>query len=71
MNGSATWTCGRRASLWSVSSSDANDAPWMPSRPVFAPTASKTFPTPFATARISRSSRTNPTHIALISGLPE
>ena len=70
VNGSPTWTCGRRRSLSCVSSSDANDAPWMPSRPVRAPTTSSTLPTPRAAAVIKSASRSRPTHIALTSGLP-
>ncbi len=42
----------------------------MPSRPVLEPTASSTLLTPDATARMRCSSRSNPTHIALSSGLP-
>jgi hypothetical protein len=38
MNGSPTWTVGRFSSLPSPNSADAMVAPWMPSRPVFAPT---------------------------------
>src|SRR5438552_633368 len=37
VNGSPTWTWGLRRSLSSVSSSEANEAPWMPSRPVREP----------------------------------
>ena len=38
VNGSPTWTVGRLASLASLNSADAIVAPWMPSRPVLAPT---------------------------------
>ena len=38
VNGSPTWTVGRLASLSSENSADAMVAPWMPSRPVLAPT---------------------------------
>jgi hypothetical protein len=37
VNGSPTCTIGRFASLADERSSEANDAPWMPSRPVRAP----------------------------------
>ena len=36
-NGSPTWTVGRRFAFSSSKTSDAIDAPWMPSRPVFEP----------------------------------
>ena len=70
VNGSPTWTCGRRASLFSLSSSEAKLAPWMPSRPVLAPTQSSTLPTPDAAARIRSASLSRPTHMALTSGFP-
>ena len=38
MNGSPTWTAGRFSADFSSNSADAIVAPWMPSRPVFAPT---------------------------------
>ena len=38
VNGSPTWTLGRLASESSLSSTLANVAPWMPSRPVAEPT---------------------------------
>ena len=38
MNGSPTWTVGRFSSLPSPNSADAMVAPWIPSRPVLAPT---------------------------------
>ena len=38
MNGSPTWTVGRFSSLPSPNSAEAMVAPWMPSRPVLAPT---------------------------------
>ncbi len=38
VNGSPTCTVGRFASVSSVNSVDAMVAPWMPSRPVLAPT---------------------------------
>ena len=70
VNGSPTWTCGRRASLFSLSSSEAKLAPWIPSRPVRAPTQSSTLPTPCAAARMRSASLSRPTHIAFTSGLP-
>jgi len=71
VNGSPTWTWGRRCSLSRVSSSDANDAPCMPSRPVLEPTARRMLPTPCAAALISSFSFSTPTHMAFTSGLPE
>ena len=65
---SPTCTCGRRRSR--VNSSEANDAPWMPSRPVRDPTTSSTLPTPWAAAVMRSRSRSNPTHMALTRGLP-
>jgi hypothetical protein len=38
MNGSPTWTAGRFSADDSSNSAEAMVAPWMPSRPVFAPT---------------------------------
>ena len=38
MNGSPTCTAGRFSADLSSNSADAIVAPWMPSRPVFAPT---------------------------------
>ena len=38
MNGSPTCTLGRFSAEASSNSADAIVAPWMPSRPVFAPT---------------------------------
>ena len=38
MNGSPTWTVGRFSSLLSPNSAEAIVAPWIPSRPVLAPT---------------------------------
>ena len=70
VKGSPTWTCGRRDSLFSDSSSEAKLAPWIPSRPVRAPTARSTLPTPSAAARIRSDSRSRPTHMAFTSGLP-
>ena len=70
VNGSPTCTWGRRCSLSRVSSSEANDAPWMPSRPVRDPTTSSTLPTPCAAAVMRSCSRNSPTHMALTSGLP-
>src|SRR5213080_2692797 len=70
VKGSPTWTCGRRRSLAWVSSSDANDAPWIPSRPVLEPTTTSTLPTPCAAAVIRSASRSSPTHMALTSGFP-
>ncbi len=70
VNGSPTCTRGRLASVAADRSSEANEAPWMPSRPVRAPTAMIGLPTPCATARISSDSFISPTHMALTSGLP-
>ncbi len=71
MNGLPTCTAGRRSSLDSSSCTLANVAPWIPSRPVSAPTIISRLPGPSARARTSLSSRPTPTHIAFTSGLPE
>jgi hypothetical protein len=70
VNGSPTCTIGRFASLSSVSSAEAKVAPWMPSRPVFEPTAMIGLPTPSATPVISSSRFISPIAIALTSGFP-
>ena len=71
VNGSPTWTWGRLASSEStLSSSDANVAPWMPSRPVRAPTAMSGLPVPEADAVMSSSRFSSPRHIAFTTGLP-
>ncbi len=71
VNGSPTCTCGRLASSESsLSSSLAKVAPWMPSRPVRAPTAMSVLPTPEADAVISSSRFMRPRHIAFTIGLP-
>ncbi len=51
VKGSPTCTRGRLASLAAERSSEANEAPWIPSRPVRAPTAMIGLPTPCALAR--------------------
>src|ERR1035437_8486628 len=51
MKGLPTCTAGRRCSLASLSSTDAKVAPWMPSRPVSAPTSMTTLPSRLALAR--------------------
>ena len=71
MNGLPTCTAGRRSSDFSSSSTLANVAPWMPSRPVSAPTSMSRLPGPFACDRWSLSMRAMPTHMAFTSGLPE
>ena len=63
--GLPTCTAGRRSSLLSSSCTDAKVAPWMPSRPVSAPTSSTLLPGPLATARVSFSCSMMPTHMAL------
>ena len=63
-NGSPTWTVGRRWDFASSKTSDAIDAPWIPSRPVFEPAYRTGFPGPAAFARKMRSWRTSPTAIA-------
>ena len=70
-NGLPTCTAGRRSSRSAPRVAEANDAPWIPSRPVDAPTSSSTLPVPAARARVISSCRAIPTHIALTSGLPE
>ena len=70
VKGSPTCTWGRLASSSpSDSSSEAKVAPWIPSRPVRAPTAISVLPTPSAVPRISSSVRIRPRHIALTIGL--
>ncbi len=64
-NGLPTCTAGRRSALVSLSSTDAKVAPWMPSRPVSAPTSITWLPGPAATARVSLSCSMMPTHMAL------
>ncbi len=70
VKGSPTCTAGRRSSEDSSSSTEAKVAPWMPSRPVAAPTTSTGLPAPDALAGISLPDSISPTHIALTSGLP-
>ena len=70
VKGSPTWTLGRRASESSVISSDANVAPWMPSRPVALPTIKTGLPTPSAVALTVSPTLTMPTDMALTKGLP-
>jgi hypothetical protein len=69
-NGLPTWTDGRFAASAEPSSKLASsDAPAIPSRPVSEPTRYTALPG-FAVAAERRSARsTNPTHIALTSGL--
>ena len=67
-NGLPTCTAGRRSWLFSSSSTEAKVAPWMPSRPVSAPTSITMFSTPLARACIRRSLRIRPTAMALTSG---
>ena len=68
--GLPTWTAGRRSSLSESSPAEAKLAPWMPSRPVAAPTSMSALPTPAARASVISSCRATPTHMALTSGLP-
>ena len=70
VKGSPTCTWGLLASESSLSSSLANVAPWMPSRPVLAPTAMSVLPTPAASPLISSSGFMRPRHMALTIGLP-
>ena len=70
VKGSPTWTLGRRASESSEISSEANVAPWMPSRPVAEPTMNTGLPTPSAVALTVSPTLTMPTDIAFTSGLP-
>jgi len=51
MKGSPTCTVGRFDSVVSSNSADAMVAPWMPSRPVFAPMYMTGLPTPAASPR--------------------
>ncbi len=70
MKGSPICTDGRFDSDLSEISSEANVAPWIPSRPVFEPTIKIGFPTPAERAVAILSVLTMPTDIALTSGLP-
>jgi hypothetical protein len=70
VKGSPTCTWGLWSAASSESSAEAKVAPWMPSRPVRAPTAMMVLPTPEATPRISSSSCMRPIAIAFTSGLP-
>ena len=67
--GLATWTAERSsASSWKVREARP-DAPWMPSRPVSAPTSTRRLPTPVAFAWTTRLRGSRPTHMALTRGL--
>ncbi len=70
MKGSPTWTWGRLASLSWESSSEAKVAPWMPSRPVRAPTAMRALPTPSASPLMRSSRRMIPMAMAFTTGFP-
>ncbi len=70
MNGLPTCTAGRRSSDCSFNSTLAKVAPWIPSRPVSAPTRIRGLPGPSARAFTSSPTRAIPTHIAFTSGLP-
>ncbi len=54
-NGLPTCTAGRRSSLSSSSPAEAKLAPWMPSRPVAAPTSISALPAPAARASVMSS----------------
>ena len=70
-NGLPTCTAGRISSKRALGSvrEASPDAPWMPSRPVSAPTSISRLPAPSAFAVTSWSTRAMPTHMALTSGL--
>ena len=71
VKGSPTCTMGRLdSSASSLSSSEAKVAPWIPSRPVRAPTAINGLPTPSATPVMRSSCFMRPRHMALTRGLP-
>ena len=71
MNGSPTWTDGRRCSLPSSKVALAStDTPPMPSRPVLAPISTTTLPGPAASFFCSRSTGSTPRQSALTNGLP-
>ncbi len=63
--GSPICTVGRLSSPSPSSAEASTEAPPIPSRPVVAPISTITLPTPAAAARIIRSVRASPTHIAL------
>ena len=71
-NGLPTCTAGRISSKRASGSVRLASplAPWMPSRPVSAPTSSSALPLPLAFALRMPSARTSPTHIAFTSGFP-
>ena len=69
VKGSPIWTEGRLADDASDSSSEAKVAPWMPSRPVVAPTAITRLPGPEAKPRMIFLFSTSPRHITLTNGL--
>ena len=72
MNGSPTCTWDRRVacSSCSPSSSEANAAPRIPSRPVVAPTIRRMFPGPAAAALRISPRRTSPAARAFTNGFP-
>ncbi len=70
MNGSPTWTLGRFASESSEISTEANVAPWMPSRPVVEPDDEDRVAHAGRRRRTVSPTLTMPTDIALTSGLP-
>jgi hypothetical protein len=71
IKGSPICTFGRFSSWSSPRVSEAKVAPWMPSRPVLAPTYIAALPGTSARADTMRSNGTTPTAIAFTSGLPE
>ena len=71
MKGLPTCTAGRRSFLSSKEREARPDAPWMPSRPVSAPTSKSRFPGAPAVALTTPSLGTMPTHIAFTRGLFE
>jgi hypothetical protein len=70
MNGSPTCTVGRFSSVEASNSAEAMVAPWMPSRPVFAPTYITGFPTPAAVPRKILSAGRMPSVNAFTRQLP-
>ena len=71
MNGLPTWTADRSSRASSKVREASPDAPWMPSRPVSAPTSISGLPAPLAFALTMLSVWIRPTHIAFTRGLPE
>ena len=71
VKGSPTCTFDRLDSVSSVSSIEANVAPWIPSRPVLLPTRNTGFPVPVAIALATCFVFTTPNDMAFTRQFPE